>query len=126
MARSLRALHDQRGLTPATVTGPAGAEPALSRRPPAELRADPAGDRSVLFRLLAPAAQEVLLGGTFNDFDASRHPMTRTPEGVWEAALVLPVGRYGYKFKVDGNWRLDPTNPEQTPAPRESSLIDVQ
>jgi len=92
-----------------------GAEPAAEKKP-----------RPVVFRLLAPAAQSVLLGGTFNNFDAGLNPLTRHPEGLWEITAALLPGRYQYKFKVDGEWQLDPTNPEKTPEPRSSSILDIQ
>ncbi|MGQ0645088.1 MAG: glycogen-binding domain-containing protein [Elusimicrobiota bacterium] len=81
--------------------------------------------REVAFRILAPAAKEVFLGGTFNDFDARRNPLARRPDGVWEATLYLLPGEYLYKFKVDGRWELDPANPERTPEPRESSVLTI-
>lgn len=82
--------------------------------------------RSVMFRLLAPAAGEVYLGGSFNNFDARRHPLSRREDGVWETDLDLSPGRYLYKFKVDGQWVLDPTNPDHTPEPRTSSILDIR
>jgi hypothetical protein len=82
--------------------------------------------RAVLFRLEAPGAKSVLLGGSFNGFDAGDTPLTRRPGGPWEATLTLAPGRYLYKFKVDGKWILDPANPDRAPAPREASVIDIQ
>jgi hypothetical protein len=82
--------------------------------------------RAVMFRLLAPAAQSVYLGASFNGFDARRHALTRRSDGLWEVAVDLPPGRYYYKFKVDGRWELDPTNPNRTPEPKTSSILDLQ
>ena len=94
-----------------------------ARRAPAV--AAPAGaaakqPRAVAFHLEAPEAKAVLLGGSFNGFDAGGSPMTRRPDGAWEAVLTLPPGRYFYKFKVDGRWTLDPSNPERTSGAREA------
>jgi hypothetical protein len=100
---------------PALVEAPVQEGPASSKQP-----------RSVLFRLEAPKAKTVLLGGSFNNFDAGEHPMTRRSDGLWEAALDLVPGRYLYKFKTDGVWMLDPANPERTPAPREASVLEIQ
>jgi len=47
----------------------------------------------VTFALHQPHAQRVLLGGSFNQ---------------WEARLALPPGRHEYKFLVDGQWVADP------------------
>ena len=122
--KSARSLEDRRGWTPALLSGPRGRGPVLTGRRPTEIRA--AGrPRAITFRLLAPAAREVFLGGSFNDFNGSENPMVRGSEGIWEITLSLPPGRHTYKFKVDGDWLLDPTNSEKTPSPRESSLIHV-
>jgi hypothetical protein len=82
--------------------------------------------RAVVFRLRAPEAKGVLLGGSFNEFDARKTPLTRGDEGAWETTLALEPGRYLYKFKVDGQWILDPANPDRTPPPREASVLDIQ
>lgn len=122
-AADLNALRD---LGPARLRAPDALDgPALAAPAPASLRANPLGPRPISFRLLAPAAQTVFVGGSFNDFNAAQYPLTRRDDGVWEAAVTLDPGRYAYKFKVDGEWMLDPTNPERTPAPKESSLLEV-
>jgi hypothetical protein len=106
--------------------------PVLQPAPPAPLVEEAAEDlrpkqpRAVLFRLAAPAAKTVLLGGSFNGFDAREAPMGRGADGAWETTLVLPPGRYYYKFKVDGKWELDPANPERKPAPREASVLEIK
>jgi hypothetical protein len=117
--------HGQRGVTPGRLSGLSGREPSLIARRQTVIRAAEDGSRLFTFRLLAPAAREVLVGGSFNDFTGTRGMMTRGEGGIWEVAVPLRPGRHSYKFKVDGVWILDPTNPEKTPAPRESSLIDV-
>lgn len=96
-----------------------------SATPPAE-GVMPKKPRPVSFRLLAPAAQTVYLGGNFNEFDARKHPLTRRADGVWETTLELAPGLYYYKFKVDGHWELDPTNPEKIPEPRTASILTIQ
>jgi hypothetical protein len=125
VVKSALSLEDRRGWTPALLSGPRGRGAALIARRPTEIRAVFGGTRATTFRLLAPAAREVFLGGSFNNFNGSENPMVRGRDGIWEITLSLPPGRHTYKFKVDGDWLLDPTNPEKTPEPRESSLIDV-
>jgi len=88
-------------------------------------RAGTTPTRSVTFRLLAPSAQTVSVAGSFDEFDASRHPLERAEDGMWEAILELPPGTHEYKFNVDGRWELDPANPDRTPAPNECSLLEV-
>jgi hypothetical protein len=125
VVKSALSLENGRGWTPALLSGPRGRGPALTARPPTELRAAIGGTRATTFRLLAPAAREVFLGGSFNGFNGTETPLVRGKEGIWEITVSLPPGRHTYKFKVDGEWLLDPTNPDKTPEPRESSLIDV-
>jgi 1,4-alpha-glucan branching enzyme len=69
--------------------------------------------RRVALTLNAPKAKEVILMGDFNKWNAKIHPMKRTKGGVWEKIVMLPPGRYEYKFFVDGQWWTDPKN-EQT------------
>ena len=82
--------------------------------------------RAVVFRLEAPGATAVLLGGTFNGFDAVGTPLSPGGDGAWETTLTLAPGRYLYKFKVDGKWTLDPSNPDRTPSPREASVLEIR
>jgi hypothetical protein len=111
---------------PASEPAPLGAFGLLDSGKPPTDGALPKRPRAVSFRLLAPAAQAVYLGGTFNDFDARKNPLARRPDGVWETTLDLAPGSYHYKFKVDGHWELDPTNPEKTPEPRTASILTLQ
>ena len=122
VGRDLAALDRARGATPRAL---AASVPVFRAPSPVVLRAPEDGLRPVAFRLLAPAAQSVWVGGSFNDFNAADHPLTRTADGVWETTVPLAPGRDEYKFKVDGRWELDPANPERTPAPRECSLLEI-
>ncbi len=58
-----------------------------------------------------PEAKQVILAGEFNGWNEHGLKMEKTAAG-WRMNLELPVGRYEYKFIVDGNWMHDPTNPE--------------
>jgi len=68
--------------------------------------------RRVTLTLKTPKANEVILMGDFNDWNAKRHPMKKNKDGVWEKRVMLPPGRYEYKFLVDGQWWTDPKNEE--------------
>ncbi|TXH22295.1 MAG: hypothetical protein E6Q99_09150 [Elusimicrobia bacterium] len=126
LARNGADLNALKNLRPTGLAAPdAPAGPSLTAPPAPSLRANPLGPRTVSFRLLAPAAQAVFVGGSFNDFNAAQYPLARGDDGVWSADVPLNPGRYAYKFKVDGEWLLDPTNPERTPAPKESSVLEV-
>jgi enterochelin esterase-like enzyme len=71
-------------------------------------------DRHVTFRILAPKAEAVRLGGTdipglgFGQGAA----MEKDPNGVWQVTLgPLDAGAYRYNFNVDGVSVIDPRNP---------------
>jgi enterochelin esterase-like enzyme len=65
-------------------------------------------DDTITFRLLAPAAKSVALG---LDAFPKPLPMTRDAKGVWSVTTpVLPPEYYGYRFVVNGEDTLDPTN----------------
>jgi len=56
----------------------------------------------------APDAHEILLAGSFNDWDPAALAMTRGADGEWSVELQLPPGRYEYKFVVDCVWCCEP------------------
>lgn len=58
-----------------------------------------------------PNAREVILSGEFNGWNEHKLKMHKVENG-WRMDLELPVGRYEYKFIVDGEWMHDPANPE--------------
>lgn len=55
-------------------------------------------------------AQNVFLSGTFNAWNQSNAPMKKSKSG-WELPVYLSNGVHQYKFIVDGQWILDPENP---------------
>ncbi|HEX8180241.1 MAG TPA: hypothetical protein VF525_11915 [Pyrinomonadaceae bacterium] len=64
------------------------------------------------FRLAGHAqASLVTLAGSFNNWQQSQLVCARADE-AWVCRIDLEPGRYTYKFIVDGNWVLDPANPE--------------
>jgi 1,4-alpha-glucan branching enzyme len=69
----------------------------------------------VTLSLEAPAAQEVILCGDFNNWNIKTHPMKKDKSGLWKRSVMLPPGRYEYKFLVDGQWRNDPKNDKTCP-----------
>jgi hypothetical protein len=63
------------------------------------------------FRLQGFAdASIVALAGTFNNWDQSQLICGREGD-EWVCRVDLEPGYYTYKFIVDGNWVLDPDNP---------------
>ncbi|MBK6898983.1 MAG: glycogen-binding domain-containing protein, partial [bacterium] len=86
----------------------------LSAAPPAAaaVKSVPVG---VKFTHLAPGAGKVNLAGSFNGWDAQRHPLTDEGGGAWSIVMALKPGKYEYKFVVDGAWFADAENPDSTP-----------
>jgi hypothetical protein len=54
-------------------------------------------------------AGQVLLAGSFTDWQYGALPMTRTDSG-WIAVVPLHPGKYWYKFIIDGGWTTDRDN----------------
>ena len=63
------------------------------------------------FRLKGYAdAGIVALAGSFNDWNQSQYVFGREGD-EWICRVDLEPGKHAYKFIVDGNWLLDPANP---------------
>jgi hypothetical protein len=56
--------------------------------------------------------QQVILTGSFNNWDENAIRMYRVADG-WEMRMTLPPGEYEYKFIADGKWLDDPANPDK-------------
>jgi hypothetical protein len=56
-------------------------------------------------------ARVVVLAGSFNNWHESELLFAREGD-EWVCRVDLTPNRYTYKFVVDGNWLLDPSNPE--------------
>ena len=84
-------------------------EPYTARRvelPPPSLKGN------TTFRLKGyPDASVVVLTGSFNAWHQSQLLFAREG-GEWVCRVDLDPGVYRYKFIVDGDWLLDPSNPE--------------
>lgn len=60
-------------------------------------------DRGVKFRHRAPRAVSVSLVGSFNGWDAARHPLRQDPStGEWVIVVELTPGTHEYGFLIDG------------------------
>jgi 1,4-alpha-glucan branching enzyme len=66
--------------------------------------------RKITFSLSIDTATEVALAGDFNNWSQTSHPMKKNKNDVWEKIIMLDIGRYEYKFLVDGRWQSDPRN----------------
>ena len=72
--------------------------------------------RRVYFELNAPAAREVTLCGSFNDWDGNSKPLKQNRTGRWRTFRMLEPGIYEYRFLVDGAWKND-EEAERVPNP---------
>ncbi|HEX3560682.1 MAG TPA: DUF3471 domain-containing protein [Pyrinomonadaceae bacterium] len=80
------------------------------------------------FRLAGHAdASIVILTGSFNEWNQSQLVFGREGD-AWVCRIDLDPGIYQYKFVVDGNWLLDPSNPEtaQDEAGNINNLLEVK
>ncbi|MDA3895829.1 MAG: glycogen-binding domain-containing protein [Desulfobacteraceae bacterium] len=66
--------------------------------------------RRIKFTFNAKEAAFVCLSGDFNNWSEKRHVMDEAGPGTWTKTLLLPLGVYEYKFKVDEQWVNDPQN----------------
>jgi enterochelin esterase family protein len=66
----------------------------------------------MIFRILAPQAESVRLGGSDLPGLGPNPAMTKGTNGVWEISLgPIAPGAYRYNFNVDGVSVIDPRNP---------------
>ncbi len=64
------------------------------------------------FRLKGhPNARVVAVAGSFNDWNQSQVLCVKADD-EWVCRIDLAPGRYTYKFIIDGDWVLDPANPD--------------
>jgi glycosidase len=57
-------------------------------------------------------AKKVEVAGDFNNWQPETNPFEKN-EDVWQTYLTLAPGTYQYQLVVDGEWILDPENPEE-------------
>jgi hypothetical protein len=91
---------------------------------------EPEDAREVVVRYRDEGASDVRIAGDFNGWvpDKGVRSLVEQQSGarVWTKILLLPPGRYEYRYVVDGEWREDPDNPDAVSAPgggRSSVLV---
>ena len=65
------------------------------------------GSKKIVFEYYAPLARLVYVAGTFNDWSLESCPLKKDKSGKWRTELALPLGRYEYRYRVDGIWEND-------------------
>src|SRR5256885_1407147 len=68
-------------------------------------------DRHITFRIFAPNAEKVRLGGGDIPGNGQGTELTKSTNGVWEVTMgPIDPGAYRYNFNVDGVSVIDPRN----------------
>ena len=70
--------------------------------------------RKVTFSLENTDANEVFLIGDFNEWNPKTHPMKSDGNGTWVRDVIISPGKHEYKFMIDGQWKEDPKNEQQS------------
>ena len=69
--------------------------------------------KGVIFSYYDPVAQNVQLVGDFSNWEPVDDSMVQEKgNNLWKGIFPLDPGKYQYKFVVDGEWRIDPCNPD--------------
>ncbi len=63
--------------------------------------------KEIAFEFFAPSAVKVAVVGTFNQWNCEKDLMKNDGTGRWKMTLNLPIGRYEYRYSVDGIWQND-------------------
>ncbi|MCX5703403.1 MAG: AAA family ATPase, partial [Candidatus Omnitrophica bacterium] len=82
----------------------------------------------VTFTVNAPQAQEVYIAGDFNNWKVDRESLMEKHNGAWQKRVNLGLGKFHYRFVIDGIWTEDVNNPakEMNPYGTLDSLIEVK
>jgi serine protease AprX len=61
-------------------------------------------------------AHSVSVAGDFNEWSHVSTPLKRNESGLWSTEIVIPTGRFEYKFIINGQrWIEDPSNGMKAP-----------
>src|SRR5689334_14376907 len=91
---------------------PAGAQPPRREPTPNDTLVSPeiSPDRKVTFRVYAPKASEVSVGGDWATSGPAK--LTKDDKRVWSVTVgPLEPDFYSYSFSIDGVRTVDPKNP---------------
>ena len=71
--------------------------------------------RAVILTYQDAPGKNVMVAGSFNDWQPVRKLEDKNNDGTYRCRLLLAPGEYQYKFQIDGEWRSDPANPNIVP-----------
>lgn len=67
----------------------------------------------ILFQFWGPKTRCVELAGDFNSWIAEPLVRSREQRGLWQKVVPVVRGGFRYKFIVDGEWQVDPYQPQR-------------
>lgn len=74
------------------------------------------GKKRVILTVSTTPGSDVYVAGTFNDWNPDgKQLLDKDGDGNYSGTLMLLPGDYEYKFKVNGDWFIDASNPNFTP-----------
>lgn len=68
---------------------------------------------------------KVFVAGSFNGWSQGADELEKQPDGSFKLTRPFEVGRYTYKFVVDGDWVPDTKNPLQEDGGYGNSILDI-
>lgn len=71
--------------------------------------------RAVTFILEDAPGKDVRVDGSFNGWKPEKQLVDKENTGFYSCRMLLEPGTYEYKFVVDGEWKLDESNPNFAP-----------
>lgn len=84
---------------------------------PVMVRRESRQPSGIVLEIVSPAAKQVLVAGSFNQWNPERTPLVAASDGRWTGHLNLGPGRHEYLFVVDGQWLPDPNARESVANP---------
>jgi len=84
---------------------------------PVRGRAEASQPPQVVLELVNPAAKQVFVAGSFNNWQPEQTPLVAASNGRWIGDLKVGLGRHEYLFVVDGQWLPDPNANESVANP---------
>ena len=67
--------------------------------------------RAIFFEFEDVPGKTVFLAGSFNNWQMTTRMTYKAEKKLYSCRVFLEPGDYQYKFVVDGEWRLDGSNP---------------
>lgn len=103
------------------------AKTASSKAASAKAACSSTSTSSVTFEYFAPEARQVILAGSFNNWNTQEVTLKKEKSGRWKVELDLTPGRYEYKYLVDGSWQNDqkPVACVRNPYGSSNSVVEV-